>query len=181
VSQRLLVFSIISAMIAISAIAKPPAQGKAKVQVTGATAFPDPEGVRRPPGPGLVTVVVPAGKVGRTECYYNAGYENAVIVYSNEPTPVELMRCGNTSNNVRNYPLTMPPGTYHVAAWHKDAYVGDSDITQKRWTNSSAKVVALSPAGRQVLVEDGTDNDFDDVTLKIFFSSATSSSKTKRP
>jgi len=141
-----------------------------KANMAAPTTFYDPEGVNRPIGLGLAIVVVPSGKTGRAECKFNAGYENAVIIYSDEPTPVELMRCGNISNNNRKTPLQMPAGTYYVTAWHKDAYLGDSDITQHRWTTSKTLVESLNPTGRRVRVEDGTDNDFNDVVVTIPFS-----------
>jgi hypothetical protein len=139
----------------------------ATVAIAAPAEFPDPDGVMRPIDSGLVTIVVPAGKIGQTDCTYDAGFENAVIIYSDDPTPVELMRCGNTSNDVRHYPLTMPAGTYYVTAWHKEGYVGESDLSTKRWTTSIAKGEALSPQSRNVLVEDGIDNDFNDVIVRI--------------
>jgi len=131
--------------------------------------FPDPDGVSRAIGAGLVTIVVPSGKIGHVDCTYDAAFENAAIIYRDEGTPVELMRCGNTPNDVRNVPLTIPAGTYYVTAWHKEGYVGDSDLSRKPWTTSIAKAAAPTPDGRMVLVEDGIDNDFNDVIVRIRF------------
>lgn len=111
-------------------------------------------------------VTVPANHRAEFQFSCNAWYENAAIIYADDPTdPQVLCERGNYSRSLSdwNAPIVGIEAKYMITGWHKDSPPNHRNA----WIQSERLIHADTSRYVEIGFEDASDYDYNDVLVTV--------------
>lgn len=114
----------------------------------------------------LCSIEVPANCRAEFQFSCESWYENAIIIYANNPLDPQVYSArGNYARTLSDWiaPITPQSATYLVTGWHKNG----PPQHDMQWEQSPLVIKSRSDTYIEVGFEDGSDYDYNDILLTV--------------